>query len=43
MAKNRLSLGVDLKEAIAQMDDAPDAVQDWITGDGKPRIYNPYA
>ena len=25
------------------LDDAPDAVQDWITGDGKPRIYNPYA
>ena len=25
------------------LDDAPDVVQDWITGDGKPQIYNPYA
>jgi multiple sugar transport system substrate-binding protein len=24
------------------LDDAPDEVQPWITGDGKPQIYNPY-
>jgi hypothetical protein len=28
MAKNRLSLGMDLRDAIAQMEDAPDAVED---------------
>jgi multiple sugar transport system substrate-binding protein len=24
------------------LDDAPDEVQPWITGDGKPQIHNPY-
>ena len=30
------------KTSGPSLDDAPDAVQDWITGDGKPQIYNPY-
>ena len=30
------------KASGPSLDDAPDAVQDWITGDGKPQIYNPY-
>jgi multiple sugar transport system substrate-binding protein len=30
------------KTSGPSLDDAPDLVQDWITGDGAPQIYNPY-
>jgi multiple sugar transport system substrate-binding protein len=30
------------KTSGPSLDDAPDIVQDWISGDGKPQIWNPY-
>ena len=33
---------LDEKSSGPSLDDAPDSVQKWITGDGVPQIYNPY-
>ncbi len=33
---------VEEKDSGPSLDDAPDSVQKWITGDGVPQIYNPY-
>jgi multiple sugar transport system substrate-binding protein len=38
-----LDYQLDEKTEGPSLDDAPDSVQPWITGDGAPEIFNPYA
>lgn len=37
-----LDFSLEEKTSGPSLDDAPDSVQKWITGDGVPQIYNPY-